>query len=80
MSEFPKIINWDNIFSKSEEFEKSVDPKFTFVENWIDEEFYEKLFQSFPSIDMFTRIEQQDKTAFRTKIHIQLKEVTKSFF
>ena len=65
MSEFPNIINWENIFSKSEEFDNSKDPKFTFVENWIENDFYEKLYESFPDISIFTRIEQQDKTAFR---------------
>ena len=45
MSEFPNIINWENIFSKSEEFDNSKDPKFTFVENWIENDFYEKLYK-----------------------------------
>ena len=65
MSDFPKIINWENVFSKLQEFENSENPKFTFIENWIENDFYEKLYETFPDISIFTKIEQQDKTAFR---------------
>ena len=65
MSDFPDIINWENVFSKSQEFQNSQNPKFTFIENWINEDFYEKLYSTFPEIDQFTKIEQQDKSAFR---------------
>jgi len=65
MSEFPKIINWDNVFAKSEEFHNTSPTKFTFVENWIDENFYEKLYETFPKISTFTKYERQDKSAYR---------------
>ena len=55
MSEFPKIVNWDNVFAKSEEFHNTSPTKFTFVENWIDENFYEKLYETFPKISTFTK-------------------------
>ena len=65
MSEFPKIVNWDNVFAKSEEFHNTSPTKFTFVENWIDENFYEKLYETFPKISTFTKYERQDKSAYR---------------
>ena len=65
MNDFPDIINWENVFSKSQEFQNSQNPKFTFIENWINEDFYKKLYSTFPEIDQFTKIEQQDKSSFR---------------
>ena len=65
MDEFSKIINWENIFSKSEDFQNKNPTKFTFLEDIFFEDFYKKLYETFPKIETFTKIETGDKTAFR---------------
>ena len=45
------IINWDNVFSQSSTFKKNTPCKFAFVENFIEKNFYEKLYNTYPKID-----------------------------
>ncbi len=45
------IINWDNIFSQQEFFMNAKPFKFAFVENIFENNFYEKLYQTYPKID-----------------------------
>ena len=45
------IINWDNIFSQKEFFMNAKPFKFAFIENVFDNDFYEKLYQTYPKID-----------------------------
>ena len=46
-----EIINWDNIFSKSAEFQTNTPFQFAFIENWLQKDFYEKLYETYPKID-----------------------------
>jgi hypothetical protein len=45
------IINWDNIFSQQEFFINAKPFKFAFIENVFENNFYEKLYQTYPKID-----------------------------
>jgi len=65
MEEYSKIINWENVFLKSDDFKNKNPTKFTFLENIFYEDFYKKLYETFPKIDTFTKIETPDKSAFR---------------
>jgi hypothetical protein len=46
-----KIINWNNVFAQSEKFQNNEPFKFTFIEEFIDREFYEKLYETYPKMD-----------------------------
>ena len=46
-----EIINWDNIFSKSSEFQTNTPFQFAFIGNWLQKDFYEKLYETYPKID-----------------------------
>lgn len=50
MGEFSDIINWNNILNKSQDFKTKKPFKFTFVEEFFNRDFYEKLFKSYPSL------------------------------
>ena len=65
MNKFSKIINWDEVFLKSKEFTEKTPTKFAFIEDFFYEDFYKKLFETFPDISTFTKIEEPDKSAFR---------------
>ena len=65
MDEFSKIMNWKNIFLKSEDFQNNNPTKFTFLENIFYEDFYKKLYETFPKISAFTKIETPDKSTLR---------------
>jgi len=45
------IINWDNVELKSKTFKNNTPFKFAFIEEFINREFYEKLYQTYPTID-----------------------------
>lgn len=51
MTEFPKIINWENVFKKSDEFKNQKPFKFGFIEEFFDRDFYERLYGTYPTID-----------------------------
>jgi len=51
MTQNSEIINWDNIFAKSKEFQNNTPFKFGFIENWLQKDFYEKLYETYPKID-----------------------------
>ena len=46
-----KIINWDNVFKQSDSFKNNKPFKFGFVEKFIDHDFYERLYETFPKPD-----------------------------
>ena len=48
-----QIINWEKVFEKSDEFKKAKPFKFGFIENIFHEEFYQKLFDTYPKLDKF---------------------------
>jgi len=51
MSTFSDIINSENFFNQSEIFKKNKPFKFGFIENFINQNFYEKLYNSYPVFD-----------------------------
>ena len=46
-----KIINWEKVFDHSLEFQNRKPTKWTFVEEFFDRTFYEKLYNSYPKWD-----------------------------
>jgi hypothetical protein len=48
-----KIINWKNVFEKSSDFQNNQPFKFGFIEEFIDRELYEKLYETYPKLDEF---------------------------
>ena len=46
-----KIINWEKVFEHSIEFQNREPTKWTFVEEFFDRTFYEKLYNSYPKWD-----------------------------
>ena len=55
MTEFSKIINWDNVFAQAETFQNNKPFKYGFIENIFYEDFYEKLYETYPSLDTFEK-------------------------
>jgi len=48
-----EIVNWENVFKKSSDFQNNKPFKFGFIEEFFDREFYEKLYQTYPNVDEF---------------------------
>jgi len=60
------IINWENISKHSTEFTKKTPTKWAFIENFFEEEFYEKLYNSYPKFDdSWKKIDSFDKISYR---------------
>jgi len=53
MEDFSGIVNWENFFRQSKNFKKNKPFKFAFVENFFENDFYEKLYKTYPSLDGF---------------------------
>jgi hypothetical protein len=51
MENFPPIINWENVFQQSNNFKKNKPFKFAFIEEFIERNFYEKLYETYPKFD-----------------------------
>ncbi len=51
MDDFSEIINWNNVFTQSKNFQTSKPCKFAFIENFFHEDFYKKLHDSYPKFD-----------------------------
>ena len=51
MDDFSKIINWENVFKQSENFTSSTPFKFAYIEGFFQEDFYEKLYATYPKFD-----------------------------
>ena len=51
MKKFSDIINSENFFNQSENFKKNKPFKFAFIEDFVSQEFYNKLYNSYPSFD-----------------------------
>ena len=45
------IINWKSVFSQSETFVNNKPFKFCFIENFLNRDFFEKLYEVYPKID-----------------------------
>tara|TARA_A100001037_G_C15141375_1_gene633874 strand:- start:56 stop:748 length:693 start_codon:yes stop_codon:yes gene_type:complete len=60
------IINWTNVCQKSEEFQTKEPAKWTFIENFFEKEFYEKLYDTYPKYDnSWKLIDSFDKISYR---------------
>ena len=53
MEDFSGIINWKNLLSKSDDFQKNQPFKFGFIENIFGTHFYDNLYESYPDFDTF---------------------------
>ena len=53
MDNFSGIINWENVFSQSETFQKNQPFRFGFIENIFEPNFYKKLYDTYPDLDTF---------------------------
>ena len=60
-----KIINWQNVFKYSSEFQNGKPTMWVFIEEFFDRSFYEKLYNSYPKYDYTWGIKNSaDKNAF----------------
>lgn len=65
-SENLNIINWDNVFKHSKTFQESKPVKWVFVEDFFVNDFYEKLYETYPKKDDSWRfVSRDDKSAYR---------------
>jgi len=53
MENFSNMINWDNVFKQSENFQNNMPFRFGFIEEIFQHDFYKKLYDTFPSLDKF---------------------------
>ena len=68
MEDFSGIINWDNIFKQSDNFQKSEPFKFAFIEDFFVKDIYEKLYNSYPKFDdTWNHITTYDKNHWSRK-------------
>jgi hypothetical protein len=51
MSNFSNIVNWENVFKESQNFQTRKPTKFVFIEDFFYKNFYEKLYEKFPKED-----------------------------
>tara|TARA_B100000029_G_scaffold511964_1_gene607340 strand:+ start:1045 stop:1773 length:729 start_codon:yes stop_codon:yes gene_type:complete len=51
MEDFSNLVNWEKVFDQSEKFKKQEPFNFGYVENFLEKEFYEKLYENYPKID-----------------------------
>jgi len=45
------IVNWECVFNESNNFKNRSPTKWAFIEDFLDKEFYEKLFETYPKFD-----------------------------
>ena len=60
------IINWENVFSESENFQNRYPTKWAYVEEFLNRDFYEGLYQTYPKFDDTWYFENSyDKSSYR---------------
>ena len=60
------LVNWQNVFEQSEKFKNNPSTKWAFIEGFLNDDFYNKLQQSFPKFDDSWDVEDSyDKLAYR---------------
>ena len=60
------IINWEKVFSVSNSFKNNSPCKWTFIQEFFNKEFYEKLYETFPKDDgTWERVSTWDKNSLR---------------
>ena len=45
------VVNWQNAYDKSSNFKSSGPPKWAFVKEFLNRDFYEELYNTFPKFD-----------------------------
>lgn len=53
MQKFENIVNWNNIHAQAQNFQNNKPFKFAFIEEFFVRDFYEKLYNEYPSLDSF---------------------------
>lgn len=61
MGNFNGTINWDNVFKESENFKNNKLFKFGFIEEFFVRDFYEKLYDTYPTLDTFIEASDHSK-------------------
>jgi len=60
------IVNWQNAYDKSSNFKSSGPPKWAFVKEFLDRDFFEELYHTFPKFDDTWNItDNEEKLAYR---------------
>ena len=60
------IINWNNVFEKSSDFRNNSPTKWAFVKDFVEKNFYEELYNTFPKFDeTWSSEDSYDKISFR---------------
>ena len=60
------IINWENTFAESSNFQNRNPTKWAFVKNFLNEKFYEELYNTFPKFDeTWSEEDSYDKISYR---------------
>jgi len=60
------IVNWECVFNESNNFKNRSPTKWAFIEEFLDKEFYEKLFETYPKFDDTWALEDSyDKISYR---------------
>ena len=56
MEDFSNIVNWDSVFNQSDSFKNQTPFHFAFIEEFFVRDFYEKLYETFPTLDETWRL------------------------
>jgi hypothetical protein len=60
------IVNWERVFNESANFKNRSPTKWAFIEEFLDRDFYEKLFETYPKLDDTWNLEDSyDKISYR---------------
>ena len=60
------IVNWQNAYDKSSNFKSSGPPKWAFVKEFLNRDFYEELYNTFPKFDDTWNVtDNEEKLAYR---------------
>ncbi len=60
------IVNWKCVFNESNNFKNRSPTKWAFIEEFLDKDFYEKLFETYPKLDDTWNLEDSyDKISYR---------------
>tara|TARA_B110000014_G_C20094928_1_gene573775 strand:- start:555 stop:1208 length:654 start_codon:yes stop_codon:yes gene_type:complete len=51
MSDTENLVNWENVYQKSDDFKNQQPFKFGFVPNFFNQSFYDELYSEYPKID-----------------------------
>tara|TARA_A100001037_G_C14935923_1_gene538256 strand:- start:69 stop:758 length:690 start_codon:yes stop_codon:yes gene_type:complete len=61
-----EIINWERVNEKSKEFRTKKPTRWAFIEDFFEEDFYEKLYETYPKYDnSWKKMDSYDKVSYR---------------